>query len=202
MIDQSMRVLKHQLLRSFTKGVARFVGPMPITLLALAVGLATAWAAALGATVAALALWFLNRIIDGLDGEVARFRGESSDLGGYVDMMGDVVIYAAIPLALAFAHGEPRVTAAILIMISSFYINVTSWAYLSALLEKRHAESGSRFTSIAMPSGLIEGTETIVVYALLIAAPGIIVQTALVAAAAGLISAAQRMIWAVRALKD
>lgn len=202
MIDKAMRVLKRRLLRSVTKGVGAFVGPMPITLLALAVGLATAWAAALGATGAALVLWFLNRVIDGLDGEVARFRGESSDLGGYIDMMGDVVVYAAIPLALALAHAEPQVTAVLLIMIASFYINVTSWAYLSALLEKRHAQSSSRFTSIAMPSGLIEGTETILVYALLIAAPGIIVQTALVAAAAGLISAAQRMIWAVRTLKD
>jgi phosphatidylserine synthase len=201
MIERHARRLKHVLLYRVAARVGRIVPPMSVTLLALAVGLSAAGAAALGATGLALLLWFLNRFMDGLDGEVARVRGESSDFGGYVDMMGDVVVYAAIPLAVAYARGEPRVTAAVLVMIASFYINITSWTYLSALLEKRHAASDSRVTAIEMPSGLIEGAETIVVYGLLLGIPTLAVETALVAAAAGLISTAQRMFWAIRTIR-
>ncbi|MFP4067345.1 MAG: CDP-alcohol phosphatidyltransferase family protein [Spirochaetaceae bacterium] len=202
MIERPMRKLKHYLLFPFATWTGRFVGPMPITLLALLIGLVCALAAALEATMWALVLWIVNRMVDGLDGEVARARGDASDLGGYVDMMSDVIVYATIPPAVAYAHGDPRITAAILVMLAAFYVNITSWTYLSALLEKRRNTSGTHSTSIEMPWGVIEGTETTVVYALLLGAPTIVVEVALVAAAAGFISSVQRIVWAVHAIRN
>ena len=202
MIERQARRLKHRLLAGTAAWIGRFVGPMPITLLALVIGLASAWVAARGAGTIALMLWLVNRTVDGIDGEVARVRGESSDFGGYLDMMGDVIVYAAIPLAVAYAQSEPRVTAAILVMIAMFYTNITSWAYLSALLEKRRPRPAAYSTAIEMPSGLIEGTETIVVYGLLLGAPMIAAETALVAAAAAAVSTVQRIVWAARTIRN
>lgn len=202
MFDNSMRRLKHRLTGGLVVWIGRYVGPMPLTLLALAIGVASAVAAALGVTGTALLLWLGNRITDGLDGEVARTRGETSDFGGYVDMMSDVIVYAAIPLAVVYAQSDPRVTGAVLIMIAAFYTNITSWTFLSAVLEKRRTQSGTHSTTIEMPSGLIEGAETIVIYGLLLGFPALAVETALVAAAAGFVSAAQRIVWAARTIRD
>ncbi|MEX2445258.1 MAG: CDP-alcohol phosphatidyltransferase family protein [Alkalispirochaeta sp.] len=202
MIEGPMRILKHRLLYPIAGWIGRFVGPMPITLLSLALGIASAVAAALGATGMALVLWLCNRIIDGLDGEVARARDEASDFGGYVDMMSDVIVYAAIPVAVAYAQSDPRVTGATLIMLAAFYINITSWTYLAAVLEKRRTQAGTHSTTIEMPAGLIEGTETIVIYGLLVGFPVLAVETALVAAAAGFFSAGQRIVWAIRTIRE
>lgn len=200
MIDSTMRRLKHRVVGGFAHTLGRHVRPMPLTLFALGVGLGAVAAAAAGRMIPALALWLFNRFLDGLDGEVARSRGDSSDLGGYVDMMSDVLIYAAIPLAVVYARQDPALTAAVLLMITSFYANITSWSYLSALLEKRNI-SGSHETSIIMPKGLMEGTETIVLYGLLLAVPGIARETALIGAAAAVVSTVQRVVWATRFLR-
>ena len=200
-----MRQIKHRLTGGLAVWLGRYMGPMAITLVAFGIGMAAALAAALAYPLTALGLWLLNRFLDGLDGEVARAHGQASDFGGYVDMMCDVVIYAAIPLAVAWARADHGVTAAMLLMVAAFYANITSWSYLSALIEKRRsATTGSldtHVTSIVMPHGLMEGTETIVVYGLLLAIPAIARETALVAAAAGVFSTAQRIVWATRSLR-
>ncbi len=205
MFDVTMRKVKHRITGAFALWLGKYLGPAPITLAALATGLVSAGFAAAGLAIPALILWLLNRFLDGLDGEVARVRGDACDYGGYIDMMSDVVVYAAIPLAVAFHRAEFAVAMALLLMMAAFYTNITSWSYLSALLEKRRAPDAGCTdvyeTSIEMPHGLIEGTETIVVYALLLGIPALALETALIAAAAGLISTLQRVIWAHRALR-
>ena len=205
MFDARMRNLKRYLTGGAATRIGRYLGPAPITLGALVLGLASAVSVAAGLRGTALIFWVLNRFVDGLDGEVARTRGESSDFGGYIDMMSDVVVYASIPLALAHAHADAAVVGALLAMMAAFYVNITSWSYLSALLEKRLSPGDGvprkDVTSIEMPWGLIEGAETIVIYGILIVFPSILRETALVAAAAGLISTVQRVVWAYRMLR-
>ena len=46
----------------------------------------------------ALALILVNRLADGLDGAVAR-HGRLTDLGGYVDIVADFLVYAVVPFA-------------------------------------------------------------------------------------------------------
>ncbi len=64
-------------------------------------GCAAAVAVALGAFQLAFALIVLNRIMDGLDGAVARAT-TPTDSGGYLDIVVDYVFYGSVPLA--FAH--------------------------------------------------------------------------------------------------
>ena len=88
-------------------------------------------------------------------------------------------------------------------LLGSFYLNTMSWAYLSALLEKRGrgaARSNER-TSITMPSGLIEGSETIVCYSLFLAWPARSVPLFWIMAGLVAVNVIQRVVWASRNLR-
>ena len=76
-----------------------------LTFTGLALGLAGAASIALGHIGWGLALIIANRLLDGLDGAVARVRGPS-DLGGYFDIVADFAFYVSVPLGF----GEKRVT--------------------------------------------------------------------------------------------
>ena len=85
-------------------------------------------AAAAGFVVVAVVLWLLNRALDGLDGAIARARGRGSDLGGYLDMLADVVVYAAVPLGVAVSVDTRSGWMAAAVLLGSFYVNAVSWA--------------------------------------------------------------------------
>lgn len=142
-----------------------------------------------------MVLWLANRIVDGLDGVVARTTGRTSDTGGYLDMVVDVVVYAAIPLGVAVGKGGTAAWTAAAVLLASFYLNTITWSYLAALLEKRGwgAASKGESTSITMPAGLVEGTETIVAYTLLLALPSAAVAIMGAMAALVLLGAALRV---------
>jgi phosphatidylglycerophosphate synthase len=152
--------------------------------------------------VLALVLWALNRVLDGLDGTLARLTGQQSDLGAYLDIVLDHLIYAAVPLGLALAAGTPAAFLALSLLLSSFYINGASWMYLAALLEKRQAGAAAQgeLTTVTMPSGLIEGAETVVFYTLFLLLPGAIVPLFVIMAVLVFVTAGQRVAWAIRAL--
>jgi phosphatidylglycerophosphate synthase len=172
LIDARLRPVKDRLLDPFARAAARRCGPLPFTIASLGLGLGAALAAAAGLVAWSVALWLSSRVADGLDGAVARRRGEATDLGGYVDLLGDTVVYAAVPLGVAFAVDQRAAWISLAFLLASFYVNAVSWAVLSALLEKRRTRVGAEsVTSVRMPSGLIEGTETIVLYTLLLAVP-------------------------------
>ena len=150
----------------------------------------------------AVAAWLFGRALDGFDGAVARRAGTQSDLGGYLDLIADSVGYAAIPIGIAAARGGTDIWVACAVLLASFYLNTISWTLLAAIAEKRNAGAAARGerTTIHMPSGLIEGAETIVLFTIMLAFPAgaevlFFVMAALVAATIG-----QRIVWAARSL--
>jgi phosphatidylglycerophosphate synthase len=161
-LDHTLRVYKDDLLRPIAGQMGR-ISPNAITLLALVVGLAAAGAAALQWYWVALGLWLLNRVFDGLDGMVARAHARQSDFGGYLDIVLDFVVYAAVPIGLYLGNQSGANALALILLLSSFYVNAASWIYLSAILEKRAAGAGARgeLTTVTMPNGLVGGAETI-----------------------------------------
>lgn len=202
MIDRTLRPAKDAVLVPLADGIPARVPPLAITVAAALVGLAAAGAAAAGLALASLALWLVNRGLDGLDGAVARARGASSELGGYLDLLLDVVVYAAIPLGVAAGLGTRAGWIAAAVLLASFYVNAVSWALLSAILERRGqgAAAGGEQTVVTMPRGLIEGAETIVLLAIALAVPAWAVPVFWVMAAGVLVSAGQRLVWATRTL--
>jgi phosphatidylglycerophosphate synthase len=171
MFDNTLRPLKDRLTSPLADAVGRRLAPDTVSWLAFVAGLGCAASLGLGYHWLALALWLLNRLLDGLDGLIARRSRRSSDAGGYLDIMLDFIVYATLPLAMAWS--EPALTWPVAVLLGVFYINSASWMYLSALLEKRGAGAATRgeATSVSMPKGVIEGSETIVFYTLLIVIP-------------------------------
>ncbi len=153
------------------------VSPSALTLIGLAFGIGSAVAASHQQWVLALAAFAMNRLLDGLDGAVARSRGQVSDVGAYLDMMTDAVVYVSIPLGLAIGHDRNEVWVATAVLLGTFMINMISWSHLSALLERRGAGAATtgELTSVTMPPGLIEGTETVLAFGLFMIMPGWII---------------------------
>lgn len=203
MLDRTLRNYKDDLLRPLA-GRLTWISPSAITLLAMAGGLASAGAAAMQLYGLALTLWLLNRALDGLDGAVARAQTHQSDFGGYLDIVLDFVVYAAVPIGLYWGNPSGARAAGLILLLGSFYVNGASWIYLSAILEKRAAGASTRgeLTSVTMPAGLVGGTETILFYSMFLLWPGLLPWLFVTMAGLVAIGIGQRLWWARRNLFD
>jgi phosphatidylglycerophosphate synthase len=199
MIDHLLRYPKERVLEPLARGPLRHVAPTTLTLIACGLGIAAGIAAWQRWYEVALVLWLINRIFDGLDGTVARVNNRQSDLGGYLDMLLDVVVYTAIPLGLALGIGGEAALLALVGLLASYYVNATSWMYLSALLEKRRVGAATRgeLTTVTMPGGLIEGFETILFYTAFLLFPTWIIPLFWLKAVLLAITILGRVTWAV-----
>jgi len=204
MLDRELREVKEKMLTPLVTQVDERVHPNIITLIGLGFGLAAGVAALLRLYPLALLLWGVNRLLDGLDGTVARERAQQSDLGAYLDILIDFVVYAFIPVMLAVGINTREIYLMLALLLSSFYINAASWMYLAALLEKRKhgATSQAEMTSVTMPRGLVEGMETILFFTLFLLLPAQAAFLFGTMAALTLLTVIQRVYWAWGALRD
>jgi phosphatidylglycerophosphate synthase len=202
MLDEILRPPKERLLVPAARLTQR-VHPTALTLVAFGVGVLAVVAVLAHTQLVALMLWLANRFLDGLDGSAARFQHKQSDVGGYLDILLDMVIYAALPLALVVASPSPARYLSLAFLLAAYYVNSGSWLYLAALLEKRQQGAGvqGEKTSITMPSGLIEGAETVVVYCIFLIWPGQLVLLFCIFAALVMVTVGQRVLWALATLR-
>lgn len=200
MRDMILRQQKDRLLAPVAEYGFGWIHPNVVSIAALLVGLLAALAVMQGAYLVGLALWFGNRILDGLDGVVARTHQKQSDFGGYLDLFLDFLIYVAVPAALIFPTPTTANLWACIVLFASYYLNTMSWTILSALLEKRRMQSNNRLTSLEMPTGLIEGAETIVFYAAFFLFPNYLALLFVLMAVLVFFTAGQRLVWVYRYL--
>jgi phosphatidylglycerophosphate synthase len=133
-----------------------------LTFTGLALGLGGAAAIALGHVGWGLALILANRLLDGLDGAVARARGPS-DLGGYFDIVADFAFYVSVPLGFGILSAANTLPAAVL--IASFVLTGVSFLAFAVIAGKRGATTEAHGRkSFFYSTGLAEGTETIAVF--------------------------------------
>ena len=209
MIDRSLRRVKDRLLEAVGRGVLMRLHAPTVTIVALLVALGAAAIAAIELSpparwpwrLAAVGAWLGSRALDAVDGSVARARGTQSDRGGYLDMMCDTLAYAAVPIGLAVAADSRSAWMWCALLLATYYVNTMSWTYLSSIEERRaaaglHGDRGLQ-TTIAMPAGLVEGFETMLLVAVMLAWPtqvvlwfattaGLVAITAFVRVATGL----------------
>ncbi len=202
MLDEWFRLRKERWLAPAACALGRWFTPLALTLLALVAGLGSAVAASRAAWRLALALWLLNRLLDGLDGTVARVTQRQTDFGGYLDILLDFVVYAAMPIGIAVALDTRAVWLAAVVLLASWFVNAASWMYLAAVLERRGAGASARgeLTSVTMPSGLVAGTETVLFFVAFLLWPEQFVTLAWIMAAGVTVGIVQRLVWAARAL--
>jgi phosphatidylglycerophosphate synthase len=200
MFDTPLRRFKDRVGTPLAKRMGR-VSPILVSVFALLAGLLASYAAYKTHYLWAFGLWYLNRALDGLDGLIARLHDGQTDLGGYVDIVTDYVVYAALPIGLVAGSPSNARFLALAIMLASFYVNAASWMYLAAILEKHSAREADTQTTIIMPSGLVGGFETALVYGIFLLFPSQTVSLFSIFSALVFITAFQRVVWAGRNLK-
>jgi len=191
MLDEELRKGAKPLYKMLARALAeRGVTGDALTGASLSIGALCLAAIAFGLNTVALILWLLNRLLDGLDGEVARLRGESSELGAFIDIVADFFVYGGFLVALAIQHPDARL--ALVVLFFAYYLNGTVFLALSSTLERlkreRLTERGLHFRR-----SLAEGFETIVAGTLFLLLPGHVSIIAWVFAAMVFVSAAQRL---------
>jgi len=199
MFDTSIRRFKDRVGTPLAKRMNR-VSPILISIVALIVGLFAAYMAFKQQYLWAFGLWYLNRALDGLDGLIARLHNKQTDFGGYVDILTDFVVYAALPIGLVAGLPSDEHYLALAFMLASFYVNTASWIYLAAILEKRAAHDSDMQTTIIMPAGLVGGFETVVAYGIFLLFPSSVILLFSVFSVLVLITIIQRLVWARRVL--
>ena len=174
------------------------VPPLALTASGFAAGLAACVAVTRHAWAAALVLWLVNRLLDGLDGPTARRCG-ATDLGGFLDIVADFTVYAGFVVAVGVAVPDARI--ACLALLTAYYVSGTAFLALSSLLERRGSPGvATDRRSLRFVGGLAEGTETVIVYVLFCLLPQHAELIAWVFAAAVAITVVQRVALGVHLL--
>ena len=147
----------------------------------------------------ALLAILLNRMMDGLDGAVARQTGVS-DSGGYLDIVLDFIFYSAVVFGFAIADPTQAIYAAFLIF--SFVGTGTSFLAFAIFAAKHNFPAEVHLPkSIHYLGGLTEGTETILLFTLICVFPASFTAAALVFGIMCWITTASRIYYAVEKLQ-
>ncbi|MDE0954837.1 MAG: CDP-alcohol phosphatidyltransferase family protein [Pseudomonadales bacterium] len=104
-----------------------------------------------------------NRLLDGLDGPVARLT-QATDRGAFLDIALDFAFYAVIPLAFAFADSSANALAAA-VLLTAFIGTGSSFLAFSLMAQKRKLQS-QIFPNKGLYylGGVTEGAETIAIF--------------------------------------
>lgn len=208
-LDTRLRPLLAGPLDTVTARIDRpWITPDRLTVAGLALGLGSAAAAALQWWAVAVVLWLVSRVLDGLDGTLARRRaasgggGGGSHAGGFLDIAADFVVYGATVVGVAIgAHAAfDAPWWPFLLVLFAYYVNGTAFLAFSSIAERadRRIDDGR---SLSFLGGLAEATETIAVHALWLVLPFWAPQIAVVWALIVAVSATQRIVVGYRALR-
>ncbi len=163
------------------------------TTIGFLIGLCAVLFAALGLTTMALLMLLLNRLADGIDGELARLQ-QPTDAGAFLDITLDFIFYAMFPLGFAIANPSVNALPAA-VLVASFVGTGASFLAFSSMAEKRnisHPEFG--YKGLYYLDGLAEGTETIICFVIMCLLPQHFALIAWIFAAICIITAINRVI--------
>lgn len=195
MLDRAIQTAIRPLLtRAARQLVAAGIGADAITVTGFVVGMAAAVAIALQAYGVGLALLLLSRLMDGLDGAVARAT-KPTDRGGFLDITLDFLFYASIPLAFALADPAQNALPAA-VLLAAFIGTASSFLAFAIVAAKNRLEStafpGKSFYFLG---GLTEATETLIAFAAMCLWPAAFAPIAYGFAALCAITIAMRIGW-------
>ncbi|OOY04125.1 CDP-alcohol phosphatidyltransferase family protein [Thioclava sp. F28-4] len=165
MIDAALLPLQRAMMQPPAEALAaRGIRADQVTVAGFALGLLAIPALTFHAYWLALALIFINRIADGLDGAIARIKGPT-DRGAFLDIALDFLFYALIPVGFALADPARNALAAT-ILIAAFVGTGSSFLAFASIAAKRGMSTDAYPTKgIYYLGGLTEGAETILFFA-------------------------------------
>lgn len=161
------------------------------------VGMFAAICVAFGEFQLALIFGAASRLLDGLDGLVARLNGPTI-LGGYLDILADFTFYAMLPLAFVIYNPVTNGVAGAA-LLASFFVNASSFLGFAILAEKQgHKNNANGKKSHYHSTGLIEGSETIAFFTLCMIWPALFAPLGLAFAALASLTVILRVISAIK----
>ena len=171
MIDAALIPLQRRLLQPVARGLAaRGISANTTTLVGFGIGLLALPALAAQAYWLALIIILINRLLDGLDGAIAR-ETTPSDRGAFLDIALDFLFYAAVPLGFALADPTANALAAAVLM-AAFIGTGTSFLAFAIIAAQRGIRPAAYPTKgIFYLGGLTEGAETIGLFVLICLLP-------------------------------
>ncbi len=164
MLDRAVQQVLKPVLSYMASGLVRAgVGANTVSFVGFALGMAAAASIAFQHFLAGLVLLLLSRLMDGLDGAVARAT-QPTDRGGFLDITLDFLFYAAVPLAFAVADPVHNALPAA-VLLASFMGTASSFLAFATVAAKRELAS-TEFPdkSFYFLGGLTEATETIAAF--------------------------------------
>lgn len=220
MFDIPLRRLKDALFVPVALAIPSFITPTHITSAAFLLGSLSSFGCAYNYDITiTLSLWVVSRLLDCLDGAVARQRNTASDLGGFWDLLGDFVVYASIPIscAMSITHGtvgEAKADfLAVALLEAAFFINNFALFYMAAVAEKaavvdtsvpkeQAKEKREQLTSLVMGPALIEGAESAMFFTFMLLFPERVMVLAYVMFGGVVTGTGQRAVWFASVFAD
>jgi phosphatidylglycerophosphate synthase len=152
-----------RLVEPLARAVPTFITPGYTTLAAFICGLLVCVAAMSSAyKYISIYLWLANRFLDCRDGSLARSRNCATELGGFLGLLNDFIIYSLLPIAVSVGQDPASVSwTALALLEASFHINNFILFYSAAVVAKRQADE---VTSVTMRPAPVEGFESGVIF--------------------------------------
>ncbi|MEO7372636.1 MAG: CDP-alcohol phosphatidyltransferase family protein [Terrimesophilobacter sp.] len=207
MFDSALRRQLDTPLTGMAKTLDRsWISPNRLTILGLGLGIASAICAGVQLWLLAAILWLASRLLDGLDGALARVRRKlgrqsESGAGGFLDITADFVVYGAtvfgVGIGASVEFGSPWWP--FVAVLLAYYVNGGAFLAFSSLAEKagRTIDDGR---SLSFFGRIAEATETIVIHTVWLLVPSVAWIIAICWAVFVGASATQRIITGYRAL--
>ena len=175
------------------------IGANLATILAALVGIASGIAFARAHVTFAIVALAISAAFDALDGTIARECAAPSPLGGVLDLSADRVVEACVIVGIAWR--DPALYFPALILVATWYVNITIFLSVGAALE------GPTAKLIEYPPGILERTEAIIFFIVL----GLVEATSITRpmapmlcyamAALEIVTGAQRLLFGLRMLR-
>lgn len=141
-----------------------------VTAVGFLLGMGAAGLVASGQFIPGLLVFLISRLLDGLDGAVAR-QTRLTDLGGYLDITLDFIVYASMVMGFALADPSRNALAAAF-LTTSFMAPASTFLAYAIFAAKRGITTEIRGRkSMYYLGGLSEGFETILTLSLMCVFP-------------------------------
>jgi phosphatidylglycerophosphate synthase len=171
MLDQAVRRVIDPTLNWAARNLARWkIKANHVTLLGFGFGVVAVIMIANQSYYLGLGFILLNRLLDGLDGALARAT-HPTDLGGYLDIVLDFLFYGGVVLAFALAEIDYAIAASFLLF--SFIGTGTTFLTFAIFAAKHRLHPAkAQHKAFIYLGGLTEGTETLLFFVIVCLWPG------------------------------
>lgn len=201
MLDSALQARLKPLLARAATGLVRLgIGADALSFIGFGLGLGAALAIAFSHFLTGLALLLLSRLMDGLDGAVARAT-TPTDRGGFLDITLDFLFYASIPLAFALANPATNALPAAVLLASFIGTGSSFLAFAIAAAQRGLQSTAFPNKSFYFLGGLTEATETLAAFAAMCLWPQWFAPIAYGFAALCAITTVLRIVWGCQRLK-